>query len=55
MTKTTTIYTLSERDARKKIMNWYSDKKNLKILYCVPVQNDDKGYEISFSYSEDNE
>ena len=53
MIKTTIIYTLTERDARNKIKSWYSDKKNFKILSCIPVQHDDKGYEISFSYDEE--
>lgn len=49
------IYTLAEMDARKKIREWYSDKKNLIIYSCIPVQHDDKGYEVSFSYDEDDE
>lgn len=43
------------KERPKKIMKWYADKKNLKILSCLPVQNDDKGFEILFSYSENNE
>ena len=53
MMHTTTIYTLSEKNARKKIRNWYSHKKNLIIHSCIPIQHDDKGYEVTFSYDEE--
>ena len=55
MIHTTIIYTLSEKSAREKIRSWYSDKKNLIIHSCIPVQLDDKGYKVSFSYDEENE
>ena len=53
MIKSTTIYTMSEADARRKIREWNSNKKNFKILSCTPIPKDDKGYEIHYSYDED--
>jgi len=53
MMNTSTIYTLSEKAAREKIQTWYKDKKNLVIHSCIPVQPDDKAYEVSFSYDEE--
>ena len=53
MIHTSTINTLSEADARKKIREWNSDKKNFKILSCTPVQKDDKGYEVTYSYDDE--
>lgn len=52
MTKTTIVYVLSEKDAKKKIREWYSDKKNLKIFYARPNLKGE-GYEVSFSYDEE--
>lgn len=53
MIKSTIIYTMVEADARRKIREWNSDKKNFKILSCTPVQKGDKGYEVHYSYDED--
>lgn len=50
--ETTFIYVLSEKRARDKIREWYDDKEDLRILYCIPGQKGDKGYEVKFSYDE---
>lgn len=53
MIQTSFIFTTSEIEARKKIRNWYQDKKNLTILSAIPKQKDDKGYEVTFSYDDE--
>ncbi len=53
MVKTVTIYTLSEYEARRKVAEWYSDKKNLRIFSCKPIQLDDKAMELEISYDDD--
>ena len=55
MIDTKFIYAMAEADARKKIREWNSDKKNFKILSCTPGQKGDKGYEVHYSYDEDEE
>ena len=50
----TTIYVLSEKDAREKIMEWHKDKKNLKIHYARPSSSDE-GYDVAFSYNVNDE
>lgn len=51
MIQKTTVYVLAAADARKKIREWYANKKNLRIYSAVPSLSDE-GYEVTFSYDE---